>query len=271
MLRRGLICAAAVAVSVGAAVAPGVAAIRAKLVKPYAGRIYEATHGALDFQMQISASGRRVSVPPNGYLVACGRGRDKGQAPQVNASAGHANVTRAGAFTIALLVPGNPKLTITGQFLSRTNITGTVVFHGSGGPLKGCNVNERWSASLQPLNDYFSGQTSTGAAVTFEVSEGTKPQMFDFSVGGVPSSCPAAATTTTATTGQTLSIDSGFVGNVQSSGGFSARTQDANSVAFTVSGTIAGTAASGTVSGVDSSGCGYTSTSWTATLVKRGL
>jgi hypothetical protein len=250
------------------AVTSGAAATKA--VKPFSGRIYDASgHEYLSFVIDISASGRQVSVPAAAYDLVCGPGPLRGDLPEIPASAGTASLTRDGSFRLMLRVRNNPAITLVGTFVTRTKVSGTLSWHARESDLRGCGVQENWSANLRPLSDYFAGQTSTGASVTFTVTHSSTPSLIDFSVGGVPATCPAGSGG--AQPGpQLISISDAYVGRILDTN-FSAQTEDSNGIEFSVKGTVSGNTASGVVSSTDRTGCAYGDTQWSASFVRRGL
>jgi hypothetical protein len=260
-----------VALAAGAAVPSSATATKSpRPVKPFAGRIYDATgRGGLGFNITVSTSGRRVTMSSEeGYQFVCGPGPDHGDQPDIVASTHSAPLTKLGTFTASLPVKHDRPIKLTARLVTRSTVSGTLAWHGTESDVRGCNVAVNWTAELRPLNDYFAGATSTGASVTFAVTASPKPVLSEFSVGGVPATCPAGQGDDSGQ--EDISISDGYVGAVRD-GRFSATTEDSDDIAFTARGTITGITASGVVSEFDRDGCGYGKTQWTAQFLRRGV
>jgi hypothetical protein len=238
--------------------------------KPFASRIYDATgRDGLGFNIKVSGSGRQVTVSAeDGYQFVCGPGPDHGDQPDVTASTRSATVTKFGAFTMSLPVKHDRPIKLTARLLTRSTISGTLSWHSTDSDTRGCTATASWTAQLRPLSNYFAGTTSTGATVTFAVTDSSKPTLSGFSVGGVPATCPPGQGEGVGT--PEISISDGYVGAVRN-GHFSATTEDSDGIEFTVRGAITGNAASGLVSESDRDGCSYGNTQWTAQFVRRGV
>jgi hypothetical protein len=241
-----------------------------RAVKLLASRIYDATgREGLGFDIRVSGSGRQVTVSAeDGYQFVCGPGADHGDQPNVVAATRSAMVTKSGTFAMSLPVRHDRPIKLTAWLLTSSTISGTLSWHSTDSDTRGCTATVSWTAELRPLSNYFAGTTSTGANVTFAVTDTSKPVLSGFSVGGVPATCPAGQGEGTGTSD--ISISDGYAGTVRN-GHFAAKTEDSDGIAFTVSGTILGNTASGLVSEFDRDGCSYGNTPWTAQFVRRGI
>lgn len=246
---------------------------------PTRGRIYDAIAGNRDpgsgtgqsfFSVEVSADGRRVTLPGGQWDLPCTGGPSKGGDLAPSTAATTVKLKSNGSFAVSLSqvdsnstqpVHDSP-VVVRGRFVSSSEATGTISFTGISGDDTGCDARARWTSHLRPLNDHFAGTTSTGAVVTFDRTVERHPVVWNFSVGDVPAQCYANPASV-------LDVRDAFVGRVRNRR-WHTTTEDANAEAVTISGRfITRRSASGTVGEQDRGGCFFNGIGWSAHLTGR--